>query len=149
MEFAAAWLWLVFIIVGILLAVLELLVGLETGLDLVIIGSAFIIGGVVSWVFKTWLVAPIATIVLGVAYIAIGRRYVHRWTAVPKQRTNIDAIVGASGIVLKKVSRQPDGIVRVGNEQWRARADEDIEAGEEIVVKSVTGVTLAVERSRR
>ena len=34
-------LWLVFVLVGLLLVLLELIFGMETGLDLVFIGSAF------------------------------------------------------------------------------------------------------------
>jgi len=37
-------------------------------------------------------------------------------------------------------------LVKVGNEQWRARAEEDIREGDEIVVTGVSGVTLIVEK---
>jgi membrane protein implicated in regulation of membrane protease activity len=78
--------------------------------------------------------------------VALGRRYVHRWTTVSKAKTNIDAIIGRQGIVLKSIARNVDGLVKVGNEQWRARAKDDIKEGDEIVVISVSGVTLIVEK---
>jgi membrane protein implicated in regulation of membrane protease activity len=37
--------------------------------------------------------------------------------------------------------------VRVGNEKWRARAEENIKEGEEIVVTGVSGVALIVEKT--
>ena len=147
MEFADTWLWLVFIVAGILLASLELVFGLDTSYDLVISGSAFVIGGFLGWAFGRWLVAPIATIVIGVGYIALGRRYVQRVIGVPREPTNIDAIVGKPGVVLKKTSSGPDGRVRVGNEEWRARSAEAIEAGERVIVKSISGVTVNVEKA--
>ncbi len=140
------WLWLVFVIVGLLFVLLELSVGVETGFDLVVIGSAFIIGGLVTWPFHSWLLTVIVTSIICVAYVALGRRYVHRWTTVSKAKTNIDAIIGRQGIVLKSIARNVDGLVKVGNEQWRARAEDDIEKGEEIVVTSVSGVTLIVDK---
>jgi membrane protein implicated in regulation of membrane protease activity len=149
MEFADEWLWLVFIVVGLLLAALELVFGLDTSFDLVITGSAFILGGFLAWLFGAWLVAPIATIVTGVAYIALGRRYIKQMMGVPKEPTNVDAIIGRSGVALSRVSRAFNGRVRVGNEEWRARSAEEIETGEEIVVKAISGVTLVVEKSRR
>jgi membrane protein implicated in regulation of membrane protease activity len=149
MEFAEEWLWLVFIVVGLLLAALELVFGLDTSFDLVITGSAFILGGFLAWLFGAWLVAPIATIVTGVAYIALGRRYIKQMMGVPKEPTNVDAIIGRSGVALSRVSRAFNGRVRVGNEEWRARSAEEIETGEEIVVKAISGVTLVVEKSRR
>ncbi len=140
--------WLVFIIVGLLLVLLELVIGVETGLDLVFIGSAFILGGLVSWPFNSWVLALIITGVICVAYVALGRRYVHRWTQVKQAKTNIDAIIGKQGIVLKNIAKNVDGLVKVGNEQWRARAEEDIKKGEEIVVNGVSGVTLIVEKTK-
>ena len=146
LEFPDLWLWLVFVIMGLLLVLLELIVGVETGLDLVFIGSTFILGGLVTWPFHSWLLTVIVTSIICVAYVALGRRYVHRWTTVSKAKTNIDAIIGKEGIVLKSIARNVDGLVKVGNEQWRARAEEDIEKGGEIVVTSVSGVTLIVEK---
>ena len=144
MEFPELWLWLVFVIVGLLLVLLELIVGVETGLDLVFIGSTFILGGLVTWPFHSWLLTVIVTSIICVAYVALGRRYVHRWTAVGKAKTNIDAIIGRQGIVLKSIAKNVDGLVKVGTEQWRGRAEEDIKQGDEIVVTGVSGVTLIV-----
>ena len=148
MEFANLWLWLIFVIVGVVFVLLELVIGVETGFDLVFIGSAFILGGLASWPFHSWLLALIITGLICVAYVAIGRRYVHRWTAVSNAKTNIDAIIGREGIVLKNIAKNADGLVKVGNEQWRGRAEEDIKQGEEIVVTSVRGVTLIVEKTK-
>jgi len=148
LEFANLWLWLIFVIVGVVFVLLELVIGVETGFDLVFIGSAFILGGLASWPFHSWLLALIITGLICVAYVAIGRRYVHRWTAVSNAKTNIDAIIGREGIVLKNIAKNADGLVKVGNEQWRGRAEEDIKQGEEIVVTSVRGVTLIVEKTK-
>ena len=146
--FPDSWLWLVFVIVGLLFVLLELIVGVETGLDLVFIGSAFILGGLATLLFHSWLLTLIVTSVICIAYVALGRRYDHRWTLVRKAKTNIDAIIGRRGIVLRSIARNVDGSVKVGNEQWRARSEEDINKGEEIVVTSVSGVTLIVEKSK-
>ena len=141
-------LWLIFVIVGLLFVLLELIIGVETGLDLVVIGSVFIIGGLATWPFHSWLLTVIVTSLICVAYVAMGRRYVHRWTMVSKAKTNIDAIIGRQGIVLKSIAKNVDGLVKVGNEQWRARAEDDIKKGEEIVVPSVSGVTLIVKKTK-
>ncbi len=148
MDFIIEWLWLVFIVFGILLAVTELIFGVDTSLDLVLIGSTFLIGGFIAWLTNSWVVAPITTGVICVAYLAIGRRYIHRWTAVAKEKTNIDTIIGASGTVVQPIVKNTFGIVRVRSEEWRAVADEDIAVNEEVVVKSISGVTITVEKQR-
>jgi membrane protein implicated in regulation of membrane protease activity len=145
-TFPDLWLWLIFVIVGLFFVLLELIIGVETGLDLVFIGSAFILGGLVTLPFHSWVWTVIITSIICVAYVVLGRRYVHRWISVSKAKTNIDAIIGKEGIVVKKIAKNVDGLVKVGNEQWRARAEEDIKQGDEIAVLSVSGVTLIVEK---
>lgn len=146
--FSSSWIWLVFVVLGLLLILLELIIGVETGFDLVFLGSAFILGGLVTWPAHSWILTLVVISVICAAYIFIGRRYVHRWTAVRKSKTNVDAIVGRTGIVLQSISRNLDGRVKVGNEDWKARATEDIEEGIEIVVTGVSGATLIVEKTK-
>jgi membrane protein implicated in regulation of membrane protease activity len=146
MEFSDVWLWLIFVAVGLFFVLLELILGVETGLDLVFIGSIFIIGGLVTWPFNSWVMTVIITSIVCVAYVALGRRYVHRWTLVRKAKTNIDAIIGRQGIVVNSIASNVHGLVKVGYEQWRARAEEDIKEGDEIVVTGVSGVTLIVKK---
>lgn len=144
--FPDSWVWLIFIGIGLLMILLELIVGVGTGLDLVFLGSAFIIGGLVTWPFHSWVLTLIITLVICIAYLVLGRRYVHRWTATRKEKTNIDAIIGKNGIVLQRLTPGVNGLVKVGNEEWRARAEESIEKDEVIVVTSISGITLNVEK---
>ncbi|MFH0768800.1 MAG: NfeD family protein [Chloroflexota bacterium] len=144
--FPDSWVWFIFIGIGLLMILLELIVGVATGLDLVFLGSAFIIGGLVTWPFHSWVLTLIITLVICIAYLALGRRYVHRWTATRKEKTNIDVIIGRNGIVLQSLTPGNSGLVKVGNEEWRARSEERIDKGEEIVVTAINGVTLNVEK---
>ncbi|MFC1911765.1 NfeD family protein [Chloroflexota bacterium] len=144
--FPDSWVWLIFIGIGLLMILLELIIGVGTGLDLVFLGSAFIIGGLVTWPFHSWVLTLIITLVICIAYLVLGRRYVHRWTATRKEKTNIDAIIGKNGIVLQRLTLGVNGLVKVGNEEWRARAEESIEKDEVIVVTAISGITLNVEK---
>jgi membrane protein implicated in regulation of membrane protease activity len=147
--FADLWLWAVFAVVGLLFVFLELIVGIQTDFDLIFIGSAFIIGGLVTYPAHSWLATAIVTCIICILYVFLGRRYVHRWTQVKKSKTNIDVIIGQRGMVLRSIAKNIDGLVKVGNEQWRARAEEDIDEGDEIVVNNVSGVTLIVGKIKR
>ena len=125
---------------------LELLMGMFTGFDLVFLGTAFIIGGLISWPFHSWMLGLVITMIICLAYIALGRKYIHRWSAVKKEITNIDRIIGLKGIVLQDISLSNTGLVKVGNEEWRARAETAIEQGAVIRVIGISGVTLSVEK---
>ncbi|MBM2824845.1 MAG: conserved rane protein of unknown function [Dehalococcoidales bacterium] len=147
MESLDLWLWLIIVVVGLLLAMMEVLIGVDAGLDLVFVGSSFILGGLVTWPFHSWAITVIVVGVTCVAYVAIGRRYVHKWTLVKQEKTNVDAVIGRRGVVLRDIGRNVNGLVKVGNEQWRATADEEIKEGAEIEVVEVKGVTLTVKNA--
>lgn len=61
-------------------------------------------------------------------------------------RTNIDAVIGESGIVRRRIGKYEVGLVKIGYVLWRAKAEEDIEEGEEVEVIGVSGVTLEVKK---
>ena len=69
-----------------------------------------------------------------------------RWLAHKSEKTNIDVIVGKTGRVTKAVTPDDGGQVKVGYEEWRAKADEEIAAGEKVEVVAVSGVTLTVKK---
>lgn len=144
MDFADQWLWLIFMGVGVALVALEFLVGIETGFELVSIGTAFVLGGVVAWPLNNWVVAVIVTAVLCFLYITVARRYIRRWVQVRTTPTNVDAVIGRSGVVIKNIAKNNPGRARVGAEEWRASAEEDIGEGVEITVTGVRGATLLV-----
>ncbi|HEY94457.1 MAG TPA: NfeD family protein [Dehalococcoidia bacterium] len=146
LNFSDLWLWLIFVGAGLFFILLELLLGIDTGLDMVFVGTAFLIGGLISWPFKLWGVTVIITAVICILYVFLGRKYVHKWTAVELEKTNIDAVIGSTGIVLTDIKQRNVGRVKVRNENWRAKADEDNPEGHEIVVTGVAGATLTVKK---
>ena len=146
-TFVDSWLWLIFVAAGLVLVLMELLLGIETGLDMVFIGSAFILGGLITVALGSWVWTAIVSGVICVAYVFLGRRYVHRRIAIQAEKTNIDAIVGQAGIVLQDIKAHEYGTVKVGMEKWRAKADEEIKEGEEITVTGVSGATLTVKKA--
>jgi membrane protein implicated in regulation of membrane protease activity len=147
LGFADAWIWVIFVGIGLILVLLELLLSVDTGLDMVFIGSAFVLGGLITWPFHLWGATLIVTAVICVVYVFIGRRYIHNRMAVKLEKTNIDAIIGRKGTVLKNIAPGADGRIKVGGENWRARAEEAFSEGDEVIVTSVSGVTLIVEKS--
>ena len=146
MEFADSWLWLILLATGLFLVVLEVLIGVDTGLDLAITGSVFIIGGLITWPFESWVITAIVVSAISSAYLILGRRYVHHRMSFNGEKTNIDTIIGQTGVVLEPIHQNNQGLVKVNYEEWRARATEDIEQGDEVTVTSITGVTLTVEK---
>ncbi|MDY6835899.1 MAG: NfeD family protein [Chloroflexota bacterium] len=148
MDFLDQWLWVFFISVGLFLVLLELLLGVDTGLDLVAVGTALFIGGISTAFFESWIATAAVTSGICLLYLTLGRRYIHQNPEVgDESKTNVDAIIGREGIVLITIARDTPGLVKVGNEDWRASANEECTVGEHIIVTGVSGVTLSVTKA--
>ena len=144
--FADEWLWVIFIGIGFLLVIAELVGGIATGFDLVSIGLAFVVGGLIGWPFGSWP-APVASVsVVSIAYIAFGRRNIRRWVQIRGTKSGVDRLIGRTALVVKPISKYERGRVKIDAIAWRASADEDIEVGVEVTIDGVYGSTLIVSK---
>jgi membrane protein implicated in regulation of membrane protease activity len=147
--FFDSWAWLIFIGIGLVLVLLELLLGVDTGLDLVFIGSALILGGLITFSLHSWVWTLVASVIICILYIVIGRRYIHRRIHGKSSLTNVDTIIGKEGIVKESISPAVDGRILVGSQDWRARSEENIPEGATVTITGIKGVTLIVKQSGR
>ena len=64
-----------------------------------------------------------------------------------KAKTNIDAIIGTTGVCTSEIDDNHYGRVKIGGMEWTAAAGEKdlkIEAGQEVIVKAIEGVKAIV-----
>jgi membrane protein implicated in regulation of membrane protease activity len=124
---------------------MEVIIGVDTAFDMVIVGSILIIAGAATIPFHNWWLTLVVAVVLCILYLTLLRGYVRRRMQTGGAKTNIDAYIGQTAVVLKDIGTADIGRVRVGSEEWRARADEPIAAGEKVIIVSVQGITLTVK----
>jgi membrane protein implicated in regulation of membrane protease activity len=144
---AIDWSWLL-VLAGAILVLIEVVLGGFAGFDLVLIGSAFILGGVAGLLTGNPMVAYVSAAVLGVGYIVAGRRLVRERLKVARSHeSNVDAVRGKQGLVQQRIGAHEPGLVKVGDEVWRALPAPGagpFEAGALVTVDGVDGVTLQV-----
>jgi len=145
-TFYDQWTWAIFITLGLVLVLLEVIIGVDTAFDLVIVGSILIIAGAATIPFHNWWLTLVVAMVLSAIYLSLLRGYVRRRMRRGGAKTNIDAYIGLTAVVLKDIAVADVGRVRVNGEEWRARADEPITAGEEVEITAVQGITLTVQK---
>ncbi len=68
-----------------------------------------------------------------------------RLTKPSAQKSNVDALIGKTGKVLKAIDPDDGGQVQIGSEVWIAGANRTIEEGKRIKVVAVSGARLQVE----
>ena len=83
--------------------------------------------------------------VSGVAF-ALVRPLVIRLGGGKQRSSNVDALIGAEGVVVKAVGPMMPGVVQVSSEEWRARSGESLNEGEVVIVEGVGGASLDVRR---
>lgn len=141
--------WLL-VIAGVLCVAAELALGAVTGFDLALVGGSLAAGGVVGLVTESWHAGLIGAAIFALLYFAVFRRWLRAKLHVKEQASNVDAIVGKSGVVTKRVGPAHDcGLVKVGSEEWRAELAQPDgaarEIGANVQVVSVEGVTLRIQ----
>jgi len=94
-----------------------------------------------------WLGSLIVFIVCSVASLAVLRPIARRHVRLPAlSRTGTDALVGRRALVTRRVDRH-GGRVKIGGEEWSARAyldDQVLEEGQTVDVVQIDGATALV-----
>jgi len=144
---ASGWNW-VLVVVGALLILVEVAFGGFAGFDLILIGSAFLLGGGIGLLVHNAVVGLIVASALCLLYIAAGRRWVRARLTSKHVPSNADALLGLRGMVTVRVEEHAPGQVKVRDEVWRAVPAPGVsgpfEAGAVVTVDGVDGVTLRV-----
>ena len=139
--------WLL-LLTGIVCVIIELALGAVTGFDLALVGASLAVGGGIGLLTGSASVGMISAAAAALIYFALFRGWLKSKLTVRDQASNVDAVLGRSGIVTKRIAPRDTGLVKVGTEEWRAelaQGDETArEVGATITVSSVEGVTLKV-----
>ena len=134
--------WLV--ILGIIAIIAEVMMGAPTGFDAAIAGVIFVLSGSVGVAVDSLPVALGLVALLSAFYILLGRGFLKNKLTVATRSTNVEALIGKSGMVIKKITGKNPGQVKIEGEIWRAEANSDIDVDALVVVDSVSGVSLRV-----
>lgn len=138
------WVWVIIIAACIFaeIATLGLTVIWFAGGAGVALGTA-IAGG------NIWL-QIILFIIVSVVLMILIRPYAKKRFNTKRTATNVDSVIGQTGIVLDEINNlQSQGLVKIGGQEWTARSmdsGETIAPGEEVVVERIEGVKAIVRK---
>ena len=139
--------WLL-VIGGGICVIAELALGAVTGFDLALLGACLIIGGALGLVFASTKAGLFSAGALAFLYLGFFRSRLRRQLTSKARSTNVDAVVGRTGIVTAQIGPYGAGQVKVGDETWRAElaqpGDSPRNPGDTVTVQAVEGVTLRV-----
>jgi membrane protein implicated in regulation of membrane protease activity len=136
------------VIVGIVCVIVELALGAMTGFDLALVGGSLTIGGAIGLLSGSEKIGLLAAGGLALVYLAIFRRWLKTKLTVKDHASNVDAIVGKTGVVTQRIAQYEPGMVKVGSEIWRAElvgaGSAPRDSGATVTIEAIDGVTLKV-----
>ena len=140
----------ILLIVGVLAFAAEVLLGAATGFDLALLGASLAAGGAVGLLFGSAKVGLFSAGAFAFIYLVFFRKRIRSKLSSPHMPSNVDALLGKSALVTERIGPFAPGMVKLGDEVWRARLAHDDagepakEPGAMVTVDSVEGVTLRV-----
>lgn len=144
MMFDAAYAPQLFALLGLVLILAELLLGLDTGFDLVVVGSILLISGLLGGLIGGLPLTLILACVLAISYFFMFRKVLRAKLRGQGEALNTDRLIGASGKLIKAVSKNKPGLVEIDGEEWRCTSKTPITKGTEVIVTEISGVTVSV-----
>lgn len=135
------WLWLA-------AALIFLIIEISTP---TLVFACFVVGGVGAAVSSTitdsYLIQSAVFAVVSIILVPLTRPLAKKITKPSPQKSNVDAMVGRPGLVIKKIDTSLDvGQVRVDGQVWQAVASESLDIDTKIMVDEVKGARLYVSK---
>ena len=85
-------------------------------------------------------------LVISAVLLPFMRKAAKKITVLDAPISNVDRLVGLEGLVIKEITTDQSGRVKVEGEEWAATADEPIAASARVIVKRIAGTKLHVEK---
>ena len=135
--------WIYWLLVIIVLTIVEL-----ATVNLVTVW--FIASGIVALILSFFIdnVAIVSSIfvILGIILLITTKPILDKLLKGKDEKTNLDRVVGASGVVTEEIKKNVVGEVKVDGKRWSAISSRKIAVGETVKILKIDGVKLIVEK---
>ena len=136
------WIWLGIVIC---LALIEIFTVNLTTIWFVASGLCSLL---ISIFINNYIIQLIVFIIGGVLLLIFTRSYLLDKISLKNVKTNLDRVIGMTGIVTEKIDKNNLGEVKVDRKKWTAVSDNSIEKGKSVLIKKIDGVKLIVEEEK-
>lgn len=109
--------------------------------------------GSIPMIFLSFLPIPflyqvLIMLVISIVLLIFTRPFFVKKLNANKEKTNVDALIGKTALVTKKITKFEKGEVKIDGKIWTAKSvsDEDLDAGTECLLQRIEGVTAIVSK---
>lgn len=136
--------WLIAFVLLILIEIITV------GLTTIWFAAGALVAFIVSLITTNILIQIVAFLIVSLATLFMIRPIAVRYLNQSREKTNIDSIIGRSGIVTEAIDNlRAKGTVNVSGQEWTARSTDEsvtIAEGSTVKVIEIQGVKLMVEK---
>ncbi|MDO5852359.1 MAG: NfeD family protein [Methanobacteriaceae archaeon] len=133
--------WIILAIIAIILEILSL------SFFLISIGMGFIAAGILNYYNYNSIEQITIFAIVTIICILLSRPLANKLTKNKSNRkSNTQRLINKKGIVIKTITPNKSGLIKVYGETWKAISDEEINTDEEVIIKKISGVKLIVEK---
>ena len=133
------WIWLGLVVTLTLIEVLT------TNLVTIWYIASSLVALILSFFVDSYLVQFSVFVILGTILLFTTRDYLVNLIVKKKEKTNLDRVVGMTGIVTEEITKKKAGEVKVDGKRWTAISDKKIKVDSTVKVLEIDGVKLKVE----
>lgn len=85
---------------------------------------------------------------VSILFAIFARPIAVKYLKVGKNKTNVEGLIGETGIVIKRIQDISSGLVKVNGQEWSAdsASGDVIESGERVTIVNIRGVKLLVNK---
>lgn len=139
--------WWVWVLIALVLGIVELS---SVTFVLLWVAVAALVTAVLTPAIHSMWVQLVVFAVISVVLFAVTRPVARKWRNSGKKYQNrLEGMVNRTGIVMTEGGSDAFATVRIQGELWSAESEEDLHAGEHVVVKEANAAVLKVEPMRR
>ena len=133
------WIWLGLVVTLTLIEVLT------TNLVTIWYIASSLVALILSFFVDSYLVQFSVFVILGTILLFTTRDYLVNLLVKKKEKTNLDRVIGMTGIVTEEITKKKSGEVKVDGKRWTAISDKKINVDSTVKVLEIDGVKLKVE----
>ena len=135
--------WVFWLILILILTIIEL--STISLVSIWFIASA-LIALIVSFFTENIIIQFSIFVILGVILLITTKPILDKYIKPKSVKTNLDKVVGMTGIVTEKITKNKIGEVKVDGKRWSAKANYTINVDEEVIIERIDGVKLIVRK---
>ena len=136
--------WMIWVGSGVICMIIEIF---TPGFLFMSFGIGAILTGLISILVRGTAIQILIFAVITFILFLFLRKFSKKLISESSEETNIFALIGKTGMVVKEIPENGKGYVRIGSEEWSAIAEngKKIEDGQKILINSVEGNKLIVK----